>query len=137
MNKARSTSWNDRLLQRQRAVAQSWPSIPSPAEVWETFTGTRAEVRQRGGVIPSWVLLGVIALTLTLLCFSLTLRTRASLNLARARYESEAARVEEIRRGNAEMEAEIKRLQTDPSAIADVAHQYGLIRPNEKVVLLR
>jgi cell division protein FtsB len=94
-------------------------------------------VRQRGGVIPSWVLLGVIALTLTLLCFSLTLRTRASLNLARARYESEAARVEEIRRGNAEMEAEIKRLQTDPSAIADVAHQYGLIRPNEKVVLLR
>ena len=101
------------------------------------MVGTRADVRQRGGVIPAWVPLTAIALALVFLCISVTLRTRETMLQAEARYSAEAARVEQMRTENIALQANIEKLKTDPSAVAEAAHQYGLIRPNEKVVLLR
>jgi cell division protein FtsB len=104
---------------------------------WDALVGTPSEVRRRGGVIPSWVPLTAVGLALVMLCFSAAIRTRAALNEAKTRFETEAARVEQIRNGNAALQAELKRLAEDPAAIAEAAHQYGMIRPNEKMVMLR
>ena len=134
---AKSTSWNNTRLPRQRVAAQTWPAVPSLTEVWDSFVGTRAEVRQRGGVIPAWVPLTAIAFALALLCLSATIRARAAFNQARAHCASEAANINAMRAGNAALLADIERLKHDPSAIADAAHQYGLIRANEKVVMFR
>lgn len=137
MNKVRNTSWNNRLLQRQRIVTQPWLELPGLSDLRSALIGSRADVRQRGGVIPSWVPLTAIVLALSLLCISATLRTRETMQQAQARYAAEVSKVEQIRNNNISLQAEIEKLKTDPSAIADAAHQYGLIRPNEKVVMLR
>lgn len=137
MNRVKSTSWNDRLAQRQRVAQQPWLALPAAGEWWEAIVGSRAEVRQRGGVIPSWVPLTAIILALSLLCVSATFRSRAAMNEARLRFDTEAARLQQLRNDNQALQADIARLQSNPQAIAEAAHQIGLIRPNEKVVKLR
>jgi cell division protein FtsB len=116
---------------------QPWLALPAAGEWWEAIVGSRAEVRQRGGVIPSWVPLTAIILALSLLCVSATFRSRAAMNEAKLRFDTEAARLQQLRKDNQALQADIARLQSNPQAIAEAAHQIGLIRPNEKVVKLR
>ena len=140
MNRAKNIYWDDNLLKRQRVLGGTLNdsnTLPALKQWGRAVVGTRAEVRQRGGVIPSWVPLIAIMLAMTFLCATAIMRTRASLEQARERHASESLRVAQVRQDTAALRVEVQRLQHDPAAVADAAHQYGLIRPNEKVVTLR
>lgn len=128
------------MRQRVGAATQTWGRTDTrkPAvSWWQALIGTRAEVRARGGIIPLWVPMTLILLTGTMLCASAIMRTRTAMQTAQARYASELTLVEEMRQETEALRVEMARWQRDPAAISDAAHQYGMIRANEKIVALR
>lgn len=142
MNRVKSTYWPDNLLARQQVgtAVTGWGRDDARAAQsgwWQTLVGTRAEVRQRGGIIPTWVPMTAIILTGLMLCASAITRTRSAMHAASARYNSELATVEKIRQDTATLRVKVQKFQQDPAAVADAAHQYGMIRANERIVTVR
>lgn len=143
MNRVKSTYWPDNLLMRQRVgtVSADWgrtdTRTPPAVSWWQALVGTRAEVRARGGIIPVWVPVTAILLAGTMLCASALMRTRTAMQAAQVRYANELAIVEQMRQETEALRVEVARWQRDPAAISDAAHQYGMIRANEKIVTLR
>ena len=97
--------------------------------------GTRAEVRRRGGIIPSWVLLGMIMLATLGLCVTVTLRTLGEMRSASSDFSRMQQDVDSLRRANTILQTEIQRLSTDPKAIESAARtQLNMARANEIIV---
>ena len=132
MNKAANTYWIDDRLRTQRVTARALPSL---APVAREIIGTRAEVRRRGGLLPSWVIFAIVALATFALCVTVTMRTHAEMRSASEQYEKMSADVDALRNTNASLELEVKRLRNDPRAIEAAARaRLNMVRPNEIVV---
>ena len=143
MNKAVNTFWTDDRLRAQRVATRALPAFApardfslSPArELSRELIGTRAEVRRRGGIIPSWVIFSMIILATFALCLSVTMRTHAEMRSASTQYQQMNADVEALRSNNVALEREVKQLQTDPRAIETAARtRLKMVKPNEIVV---
>ena len=61
MSKVANTYWVDERIRSQR-VAPRTGSLASVQQISMEIIGTRTEVRRRGGIIPSWVVFGMILL---------------------------------------------------------------------------
>jgi cell division protein FtsL len=132
LNKAANTYWIDDRLRTQRVTARALPSL---APVAREIIGTRAEVRRRGGLLPSWVIFAIVALATFALCVTVTMRTHAEMRSASEQYEKMSADVDALRNTNASLELEVKRLRNDPRAIEAAARaRLNMVRPNEIVV---
>ena len=104
-------------------------------EISLDIIGTRAEVRRRGGIIPSWVIFGMIILATFAVCVTVTMRTRAKLNLASEQYARIQTDVETLRSNNSSLRREIEQLRSDPRAIESAARsRLNMVRANEIVV---
>jgi cell division protein FtsB len=97
--------------------------------------GTRADVRRRGGIIPSWVIFGMVILATFAVCVTVTMRTRAKLGLASQQYSRVHSDVESLRSSNQVLRMEVDQLRNNPRAIESAARsRLNMVRANEIVV---
>jgi len=97
--------------------------------------GTRTEVRRRGGIIPSWVVFGMILLATLAVCVTVNMRTRAKVQVAAQQLTAMQTDVEALRNVNQSLKSEVERLRTDPRTIEMAARaKLNMVRSNEFVV---
>lgn len=97
--------------------------------------GTRSEVRRRGGVIPSWVVFGMILLATFAVCVTVNMRTRAKFNLASQQFAAMQQDVESLRNVNHALQTEVQQLRSDPRTIEAAARaNLNMLRSNEFIV---
>ena len=97
--------------------------------------GTRTEVRRRGGIIPSWVVFGMILLATLAVCVTVNMRTRAKVDFAAQQFSVMQTDVESLRNVNSSLKEELDRLRTDPRTIEQAARaRLNMVRSNEFVV---
>ena len=97
--------------------------------------GTRTEVRRRGGIVPSWVVFGMVILATFAVCVTVNMRTRAKVLVASDQFSLMQNDVESLRNINRSLKTEVERLRTDPRAIELAARaKLNMVRRNEFVV---
>ena len=97
--------------------------------------GTRTEVRRRGGIIPSWVVFGMILLATFAVCVTVNMRTRAKVQFVSQQLTSMQTDVDVLRNINQSLKAEVQKLRTDPRTIElEARARLNMVRSNEFVV---
>lgn len=135
MSRVANIYWADERIRSQRVTSRVVSSMSPGRELSLDIIGTRADVRRRGGIIPSWVIFGMIILATSALFVTVSKRTRAKLLMASEQYVRIESDVETLRRSNAALGFEVKRLRSDPRAIESAARsQLNMVRANEIVV---
>jgi cell division protein FtsB len=135
LNKAADSYWTDPRLTAQRPAVHALPLAGPARELSRELIGTRAEVRRRGGIIPSWALFTMIMLATFALCLSVTMRTHAEMRAAGQKFEQTRADVQALGNANESLRREVKRLREDERAIESAARtRLNMVRPNEMVV---
>ncbi len=135
MSRVANTYWVDNRIRSQRVLPRTASTLPTVKELSIELIGTRAEVRRRGGIIPSWVILGMIMLATFGVCVTVTIRSLGEARNASAQYLKIQQDVDSLRRGNAILQTEILKLSSDPKAIESAARsQLNMARANEIIV---
>ena len=134
MSKVANTYWVDERIRAQR-VAPRTSSLASVQQISAEILGSRTEVRRRGGIIPSWVVFGMILLATFAVCVTVNMRTRARVHVAAQQLSVMQTDVEALRNLNQSMKADLQKLKTDPRAIELAARaRLNMVRSNEFVV---
>ena len=134
MSKVANNYWVDERIRAQR-VSPRAGSLPSVQQISMEIIGTRTEVRRRGGIIPSWVVFGMILLATFAVCVTVNMRTRAKVQVAAQQLTAMETDVEALRGVNQSLKSELERLRTNPRAIELAARaQLNMVRSNEFVV---
>ena len=135
MSRVINSYWVDERIRAQRVVPRVSSPFASVREISLDIIGTPAEVRRRGGLIPAWVVFGMVILATFAICVSVTMRTRTRMSLASQQYVRMQNDVDSLRNSNQTLRAEIEHLRTDPRAIEAAARtRLNMVRPNEIVV---
>jgi len=130
-----NTYWVDERIRAQRVAPRASSPFSSVKEISRDLIGTPAEVRQRGGAIPAWVIFGMLFLATFAICVAVTLRTRTKMSMASQQYVRMQTDVEGLRNSNQLLRAEVEKLRTDPRAIEIAARsRLNMVRANEIVV---
>jgi len=134
VSKVANTYWVDERIRAQR-VAPRASSLPSVQQISVEILGTRTEVRRRGGIIPSWVVFGMILLATFAVCVTVNMRTHARVQVAAQQLTVMQTDVEALRSVNQSLKAEVQRLRTDPHTIElEARARLNMVRSNEFVV---
>lgn len=116
----------------QRSVVHALPALGAPIP---SLTRFRVAVASWLGSFPSWVLLVMIILAAIGTASAVTVRMRSELQFSFQQYQRTASEVEMLRRANASLGIEIRRMTNDPGLIESVARsRLGMVRPNDIVV---
>ena len=135
MSRVANTYWVDERIQSQRVATRTSPSLASVQQISLEILGTRTEVRRRGGIIPSWVVFGMILLATLAVCVTVNMRTRAKVHVAAQQLTAMQTDVEALRTVNATLKTEVQKLRTDPRTIELAARsRLNMVRANEYVV---
>jgi len=135
LNKAANTYWTDTRLSAQRPAARPLTLGAPVRELSREIVGTRAEVRRRGGLIPSWAVFTMIMLATFALCVTVTMRTHAEMRGAEQKFSQIRMEVQTLGNTNESLKREVQRLQNDPRAIEAAARaRLNMVRANEFVV---
>ena len=134
MSRVANTYWIDERIKAQR-VAPRANSLASVQQISLDIIGTRAEVRRRGGIIPSWVVFGMILLATLAVCVTVNMRTRAKVQVATQQLTAMQTDVDSLRNVNQALRSEVQRLRTDPRTIELAARaRLNMVRSNEFVI---
>ena len=135
VSKVANTYWVDERIRAQRVAPRVNSPLASMQQISAEILGTRTEVRRRGGIIPSWVVFGMILLATFAVCVTVNMRTRAKVQVAAQQLTAMQTDVEALRNVNQSLKAEVQRLRTDPRTIELAARaQLNMVRSNEYVV---
>ena len=136
MSKVANTYWVDERIRSQRVFPRSAnASLASMQQISAEIIGSRTEVRRRGGIIPSWVVFGMILLATLAVCVTVNMRTRAKFQVASQQFSVMQSDVEALRNINESLKAEVEQLRNDPRAIETAARaRLNMVRTNEYVV---
>jgi cell division protein FtsB len=135
LSRVANTYWVDERIRSQRVAPRAASPFAPVREISLDIIGTRAEVRRRGGIIPSWVIFGMIILGTFAVCVSVTMRTRARMNLASEQFVRMQTDVQALRSNNQSLRLEVEQLRNDPRTIESAARsRLNMVRPNEIVV---
>lgn len=135
MSRAANTYWVDERIRSQRVSPRPGASLASVQQISIDILGSRTEVRRRGGIIPSWVVFGMILLATFAVCVTVNMRTRTKVQIAAQQLSSMQTDVEALRTINATLKAEVQSLRTDPRTIELAARsRLNMVRANEYVV---
>jgi len=127
--------WVDERIKAQRVAPRVASPFASVREISQDIIGTPAEVRRRGGIIPAWVIFGMVILATFAICVSVTMRTRTRMSLASQQYFRMQTDVDQLRNNNQALRIEIERLTSDPRMIEAAARtRLNMVRANEIVV---
>jgi cell division protein FtsB len=114
----------------QRIATQAFPAFPAPNLQLATV-----RVRNLFASIPSWLILIMILLAVLATAATVIGRMRSELQFSTLQYQRTASEIELLRRGNATLGVEIRRLTNDPSMIESEARsRLGMVRPSDIVV---
>ena len=114
----------------QRIAAQAFPAIAAP-----NLQLAAVRVRNLLASIPSWLILVMIILAVLGTASTVIGRMRSELQFSTLQFQRTASEIEVLRRGNALLGMEIRRMTNDPSTIESVARsRLGMVRPNDIVV---
>jgi cell division protein FtsB len=134
VSRVANSLWVDERIRTQR-VSPRTNSLASVQQISLDIIGTRTEVRRRGGVIPSWVVFGMILLATLAVCVTVNMRTRAKVQVAAQQLTVMQTDVEALRNMNQSLKSELQRLRTDPRTIELAARaRLNMVRSNEFVV---
>ena len=136
MSKVANTYWVDERIRSQRVLPRrANASLASVQQISMEIIGSRAEVRRRGGIIPSWVVFTMILLATFAICVTVNMRTRAKFQIAVQQHSVMQSDVESLRTINESLKTEVERLRNDPRAIESAARaRLNMVRSNEYVV---
>ena len=135
MSRVANTYWVDERIRSQRVTPRAASPFAPVHEISLDIIGTRAEVRRRGGIIPSWVIFGMIILATFAVCVTVTMRTRTRMNGASEQYVRMQTDVEALRSRNRSLRLEVEQLRSDPRTIESAARsRLNMVRANEIVV---
>ena len=135
MSRGANTYWVDERIRSQRVLPRANSSLASMQQISMEIIGTRTEVRRRGGVIPSWVVFGMILLATFAVCVTVNMRTREKVQVAAEQFYVMQNDVETLRNINQSLKSEVDRLRTDPRTIELAARaRLNMVRSNEFVV---
>jgi cell division protein FtsB len=127
--------WVDERIRAQRVAPRTSTSLASVQQISIDILGTRTEVRRRGGIIPSWVVFGMILLATLAVCVTVNMRTRAKVHVAAQQLSAMQTDVEALRNVNQSLKTEVQKLRTDPRTIELAARaRLNMVRSNEYVV---
>ena len=116
----------------QRIAVQAFPAFATPNP---SLTTVRILVRDWLAPIPAWILLVMIILAVLGTASTVIVRMRSELQFSSQQYQRTASEIEILRRDNALLGTEIRRMTNDPSMIESVARsRLGMVRPNDIVV---
>jgi len=114
----------------QRIAAQTFPTFATPNVQLATV-----RVRNLLASIPSWLILVMIILAVLGTASTVISRMQSELQFSTQQYQRTASEIEVLRRGNASLGMEIRRMTDDPSTIESAARsRLGMVRPNDIVV---
>ena len=106
MSKVANTYWVDERIRSQRVLPRSAnASLASMQQISAEIIGSRTEVRRRGGIIPSWVVFGMILLATLAVCVTVNMRTRAKVQVASQQFSVIQSDVEALRNINESLKA--------------------------------
>jgi cell division protein FtsB len=135
MSKVANTYWVDERIRSQRVLPRSGGSLASMQQISRELIGTRTEVRRRGGLVPSWVVFGMILLATFAVCLTVNMRTHAKFQVATQQFSMMQTDVEALRNTNQSLKVEVERLRNDPRAIESAARaSLNMVRSNEYVI---
>jgi cell division protein FtsB len=135
VSKVANSYWVDERIRSQRVSSRTNPSLASVQQISMEILGTRADVRRRGGIIPSWVVFGMVLLATFAVCVTVNMRTRAKVQIAAQQLSVMQTDVEVLRNVNQSLKTEVQRLKTDPRTIELAARsRLNMVRRNEFVV---
>ena len=135
MGRVANTYWVDERIRSQRVSPRTGAALASVQQISIDVIGTRTEVRRRGGIIPSWVVFGMILLATLAVCVTVNMRTRTKVQIAAQQLTAMQTDVEALRTVNATLKTEVQRLRTDPRTIELAARsRLNMVRANEYVV---
>ena len=136
MSKVANTYWVDERIRSQRALPRRTnDSFASVQQISAEIIGSRAEGRRRGGIIPSWVVFGMILLATAAVCVTVNMRTRAKFQVAQQQFSVMQSDVETLRTVNQSLKVEVEQLRNNPRAIESAARaNLNMVRSNEYVV---
>lgn len=134
MSRVLNNHWVDERIKAQRVAARR-ANLAPVGEISLDILGSRAEVRRRGGIIPSWVIFGMILVAIAAVCITVNMRTHAKLSLATDQYVRVLTDVEALRSSNKALSFEVEQLRNDPRTIEMAARsRLSMVRSNEIVV---
>ena len=134
MSRVANTYWVDERIKAQRVMPRA-ASLGSMQQISIDLIGTKTEIRRRGGIIPSWVVFGMVLLATLAVCVTVNMRTRTEVRVAAEQYSVMQTDVESLRSVNQTLKSEIDRLRTDPRAIETAARaKLNMVRANGFVI---
>ena len=135
MSRVINSYWVDERIRAQRVAPRVHSPFASVREISLDIIGTPAEVRRRGGIVPAWVVFGMVILGTFAICVAVTMRSRNGLSLASQQYVRMQSDVEELKSGNEALRSEIQQLNSNPRAIEVAARTHlNMVRANEIVI---
>jgi len=135
VSRVANSYWVDERIRSQRVLPRANTSLASVQEISIDILGSRAEVRRRGGLIPSWVVFSMVILAIAAVCATVNMRTRAKAQTAAVQLSSIESDVKSLRAVNQLLKAEVQKLKTDPRTIELAARsRLNMVRSNEYVV---
>jgi cell division protein FtsB len=135
VSKVVNTYWIDERIKAQRVAPRTNSSLTSMQQISLEIIGTRSEVRRRGGIIPAWVVFGMIILAVAAVCVTVNLGTRAKAQLAAVQLTSIESDVKALRDVNQALKVEVEKLKKDPRTIEIAARsRLNMVRRNEYLV---
>jgi len=135
LSRVANTYWVDERIRSQRVLPRTGASLTSVRQISSEIVGTRSEVRRRGGLIPSWVVFGMVILATFAVCVTVNIRTRAKVQIASEQFASIQSDVDALRGINQSLRSEVEQLRSDPRAIESAARsRLNMVRSNEIVV---
>jgi cell division protein FtsB len=135
LSRVANTYWVDERIRSQRVLPRTGASLTSVRQISSEIVGTRSEVRRRGGLIPAWVVFGMVILATFAVCVTVNIRTRAKVQMASEQFASVQSDVEALRGINQSLRSEVEQLRSDPRAIESAARsRLNMVRSNEIVV---
>ena len=135
MSRVVNSYWVDERIRSQRVASRAVSPFVPVREISEELIGSRAEIRRRGGIIPSWVIFGMIMLATLAVCATVTVRTRTRMNAASEQYVKMQTDVQALRESNSVLRVEVEQLRNNPRAIESAARtRLNMVRDNEILV---
>ncbi|HWN10485.1 MAG TPA: septum formation initiator family protein [Pyrinomonadaceae bacterium] len=135
MSRVINSYWVDERIRAQRVAPRAASPFSSVREISQELIGTSAEVRRRGGVVPAWVIFGMIIVATAAICATVTMRTHSRMSTASQQYARMQTDVDGLRNANQSLRVEIEQLRSDPRTIEDAARtRLNMVRANEIVV---
>lgn len=135
MSRVVNSYWVDERIRSQRVASRAVSPFAPVREISVELIGSRADIRRRGGIIPSWVLFGMIMLATLAVCATVTVRTRTRMNAASEQYVRMRTDVQALRDSNRVLKVEVEQLRSNPRAIESAARtRLNMVRDNEILV---